>query len=101
MSVYAKLDGTLVFLMGLGNLKNIADSLLENGKSPETPVAVISNGGRKNQKVIRATLENITIESKKNNMESPAVIVIGETAEYNFFDKNMNFALTYSEYICL
>lgn len=90
MSVYAKLDGTLVFLMGLGNLKNIADSLLENGKSPETPVAVISNGGRKNQKVIRATLGNITVESEKNNMESPAVIVIGETAEYNFFDKNRN-----------
>lgn len=90
MSVYAKLDGTLVFLMGLGNLKNITDSLIENGKSSETPVAVISNGGRKNQKVVRANLKDIAIESEKNNIESPAVIVIGETAEYNFFDKNIN-----------
>ncbi|MGN0631682.1 MAG: uroporphyrinogen-III C-methyltransferase, partial [Ruminococcus sp.] len=84
MSEYAKLSGTLVFLMGLRHLKNIADSLIENGKAPDTPAAVVSNGGRKNQKTIRSTLKNIACESEKNGMESPAVIIVGETAAYDF-----------------
>lgn len=87
MSSYAKLSGTLVFLMGLNHLKAIADSLIENGKSPKTPAAVISNGGRKNQKVTRGTLLNIAEKSVENNMVSPAVIVVGDTAAYDFISR--------------
>ena len=40
----AKLEGTLVFLMSLGNLPRIADTLIQGGKSPGTPAAVIEIG---------------------------------------------------------
>lgn len=83
MSAYAKLSGTLVFLMGLGSLKDIADALVRYGKSKGTPAAVVSNGGRAEQKVIRGTLEDIAQKSDENKMVSPAVIVVGETAAYD------------------
>lgn len=40
----AETDGTLVFLMGLRNLPDIVENLIRNGKSDDTPVAVVSNG---------------------------------------------------------
>ncbi|MGN1097858.1 MAG: uroporphyrinogen-III C-methyltransferase, partial [Clostridia bacterium] len=38
----AEAEGTIVFLMGLKSLDEIARGLMENGKSPRTPAAVIS-----------------------------------------------------------
>lgn len=40
----ARCGGTLVFLMGLGHLEAIARRLLEEGRAPDTPVAVVSRG---------------------------------------------------------
>lgn len=77
--VLAKFSGTLVFLMGLGNLKDICLKLIKFGKSSGTPVAVISNGTCLNQKTVIGTLENIT--NKASSMEMPAVIVIGEVVK--------------------
>ena len=41
-----RLDGTLVFLMGLTALEQVTDGLLRAGMSPEMPAAVIENGAR-------------------------------------------------------
>ena len=49
MEHFAKLKGTLVFLMGLNNIEKITQSLIANGKDKSTPSAVISNGATKNQ----------------------------------------------------
>ena len=84
MKNYAQLDGTLVFLMGLGNVRNIAESLISNGKAPKIPAAVISNGAGANQSVLRTTLDNIADKTEKSGIKPPAVIVIGETAGYDF-----------------
>ncbi|MEE1264330.1 uroporphyrinogen-III C-methyltransferase [Ruminococcus sp.] len=82
MKVYAKLDGTLVFLMGLNHLQEIADALIQYGKSGDTPAAVISDGASERQQTIRGTLATIT--EKASQLPSPAVIVIGETALFDF-----------------
>lgn len=92
MAEYARLNGTLVFLMGLRKLPMIAEGLIENGKSPDTPAAVISNGGREGQSVIGGTLADIA--EKAENAAAPAVIVIGETASYRLItDKKVSAAL--------
>lgn len=92
MAEYARLNGTLVFLMGLRKLPMIAEGLIENGKSPETPAAVISNGGREGQSVIRGTLSDIAEKAK--DAAAPAVIVIGKTASYRLItDKKVSAAL--------
>lgn len=84
MSAYASLDGTLVFLMGLKNLKRIAKSLIKNGKDESTPAAVISNGAIADQRVVRGGLKDIAAIAEEQNLKAPAVIVIGEVAKFDF-----------------
>lgn len=90
---YALNNETLVILMGLNNLEQITKTLLLNGKNENTPAAVISNGARAEQKIIRSNLKNIAEEVKKHKINAPAVIVIGETAAYNF-SPTINLPLT-------
>lgn len=80
-SLYSKIDGTLVFLMGLSTLEIIANGLLEHGKEKTTPVAIIENGTRSNQRQLIGTLENIVSKVKQNNIKSPSVIVVGEVCQ--------------------
>lgn len=80
----AKLSGTLIFLMGLSNISEIADHLIQAGKDAATPTAVISNGTLEIQKVVRGTLDNIAEKVMKSKLTSPAVIVIGKTAEFEY-----------------
>ena len=77
----AKLEGTLVFLMGLHHLEEITNGLLQGGKPANTPAAVISRGTTPKQRVVRAKLCNLAAKTRKANLAAPAVIVIGETAE--------------------
>lgn len=71
---------TLVILMGLGHLREIADQLInDHARSPETPVAVIRWGTYEGQQTVTGTLRTIGDEAERANLRSPAVIVIGET----------------------
>lgn len=78
----AKLNGTLVFLMGLHNIENICNRLIKNGKDKNTPAAVLSKGFDKNQKRIDGTLE--TIADRAELAETPAILIIGNTAVFDF-----------------
>ena len=77
-STIAKLDGTLIFLMGLGNLEKIVENLVENGKKLDTPVAIIKDGTTSKQKTYTGTLGTIVEIVKENNVKSPVIIIIGE-----------------------
>ncbi len=72
---------TLVFLMGMENLSYIVDRLLEYGRQPSTPTAVISEGTRPQQRTIVGTLADIVGKAKKENLGPPAVIVVGEVVQ--------------------
>lgn len=74
----AKLEGTLVFLMGLGNLEKITENLIKHGKMSETPVAVIKNGTTAKQETYTGTLETIIEIVRENNVKAPVIIIIGE-----------------------
>lgn len=69
---------TLVFLMAVGNLGHIVDRLIQNGRPPSTPVAVIANGTSHRQQTIVGTLEDIVSRAEQENFQPPAVIVVGE-----------------------
>ncbi|MDY6971125.1 MAG: uroporphyrinogen-III C-methyltransferase [Thermodesulfobacteriota bacterium] len=83
--------GTLVFLMGVGNLNNIAESLITHGRSEDTPVAVIRSGTCSEQRTLVSTLRNIAGLARENNITPPAVIVVGDVVslreELNWFEK--------------
>ncbi len=71
-----KTDDTIIFLMGLHNIAKISQKLIEIGKSKEYPVAVISRGTTKDQKVVIGTLEDIV--QKVEGLPTPALIVVGQ-----------------------
>jgi uroporphyrinogen III methyltransferase/synthase len=73
--------GTLVFLMAVKNIDLIAEKLIENGRSPETPVAVIRWGTRPDQKTIVGTLQNIAEAVKEKDIKPPAVMVVGDVVK--------------------
>ena len=77
----AKLEGTLVFLMGVKNLDLIVGDLIKYGKNSKTPVAIIEKGATKNQRVTVGTLENILELVEKNKILPPAITIIGEVVE--------------------
>src|SRR3990172_2182484 len=68
--------GTVVFLMGVGRLSQIVARLVEEGRFPETPVAVIEWGTWPRQRTVTGTLQDI--REKEKGMSRPAVIVVGE-----------------------
>ncbi|NEZ46997.1 uroporphyrinogen-III C-methyltransferase [Clostridium niameyense] len=79
----ATIGGTLVFLMGIGNLSLIVENLLENGMDENTSVAVIMRGTTSKQKRVIGSLKDIEIKVKENNIVSPSVIVIGEVVRFS------------------
>ncbi|MDD5108595.1 MAG: uroporphyrinogen-III C-methyltransferase [Candidatus Omnitrophica bacterium] len=83
--------GTMVFLMGVGNLEKIIGKLIENGKPPKTLVAIIRWGTTGKQKTITGTLKNIVQLAKESKITPPAIIVVGEVVKFrkdlNWFEK--------------
>ena len=71
---------TMVFLMGLSNIESIMKKLLESGKEPSTPVAVISCGTLPEQKSVVGTISDIAEKTRVLDMQTPATIVVGEVA---------------------
>ena len=70
--------GTVCVLMGVGRLAAVVARLLEAGRDPGTPAAVIEQGATPAQRVVRATLATIAEEAGRSGIRAPAVIVVGE-----------------------
>ena len=85
LETLAKLGGTCVFLMGLHRLGCIAEKLLACGKSPDTPAAVVHGNFDGTVQAVRGTLADIAQKANEAGIETPAVIVVGETAGMELF----------------
>ena len=94
-SALAGLKGTLVFLMGVANLKKISEKLIREGKDKNTPVALISWATRPNQSVVTGTLESIYELALQKGVKPPTLIVVGEVVnlrdKLNFFEEKSLF----------
>lgn len=73
--------GTLVFLMGVGNLSMIVKNLVDNGRAETTPVALIRWGTRPEQQVLTGTLADIVAKVAEAGFTSPAIIIVGEVVK--------------------
>ncbi len=76
----ARCEGTLVFLMGLRRLGEIADRLIAEGKDPATPAAVVENGTTSRQRVLRSDLGHLAADAAAKGMQTPAITVVGPAA---------------------
>jgi uroporphyrin-III C-methyltransferase / precorrin-2 dehydrogenase / sirohydrochlorin ferrochelatase len=77
-SRYAKTSASLVIFMGVHNLGNIARLLLEHGRDPACPVAVIENGTTDAQRTVVGPLVSIADTAREAGIQPPALIVVGE-----------------------
>lgn len=75
-SSLAREHQTTVFYMGLLQAEKICQNLTLNGRSPATPVAIVSKGTRVDQHVITGQLEQLPEMAK--TVQPPALIIVGE-----------------------
>jgi uroporphyrinogen III methyltransferase / synthase len=82
---------TLVLLMAMGNLESIATKLVAHGLAALTPVAVIENGTRPNQRTVVGTLATIAGDVARAGLGAPAIVVVGDVVslrpQLQWFDK--------------
>jgi uroporphyrin-III C-methyltransferase/precorrin-2 dehydrogenase/sirohydrochlorin ferrochelatase len=69
---------TAVFYMGLARLDHIVGKLLEQGAAATRPAGIIAQGTTAQQRVITATLATIRELASSANVESPALLVVGD-----------------------
>jgi len=74
----AKGPDTLVFLMGIKNIKKIKDNLIKGGRNPQTPACIIQWGTLPQQKVVTGQLSDIDLIAKLNKIKPPAIIIVGD-----------------------
>ncbi len=68
---------TLVIYMGLNGARHITDKLIDEGASPNLPVAIIENGTHQNARVLQSTLEKMADIVERFGIKSPALLVVG------------------------
>src|SRR3954471_1841056 len=73
-----RLRGTLVVLMGVDTAPAIAAALVEHGREPTTPVAVVTDGSTPTQRVVRTTLDGLAKTMADEGIRPPAGWVVGD-----------------------
>ena len=83
--------GTLVFFMGMKNLPHIVQKLVEAGKAPQTPAALVHWGTTTRHRSLVATLETLQAEAEAQHFTAPSIIVVGSVASLheslNWYEK--------------
>ena len=82
-------DMTLAVYMGLVNVDEIVTRLIEAGRPPATPVAIIEQGTTANQRRVLTTLVELPAAVDREEVKAPAIVVIGRVVslanELNWF----------------
>lgn len=73
--------GTLIFLMSVGNIKIIVNSLLKDGWPKETPIAAVEHGTCYDQRVITGTLDDFLETAEKKQLRTPGLFIVGKVVE--------------------
>nr|WP_208408811.1 uroporphyrinogen-III C-methyltransferase [Xanthomonas sp. CFBP 8151] len=71
---------TLAFYMGVAGLDGIQQRLLQAGRAPATPFALVENGSRPQQRVITGSLASLAATAQRHAVRAPALLLLGEVA---------------------
>ncbi len=72
---------TVVFYMGLNNVKSLCEELKKHGRDAKTPAALIEKGTTPDQRVFIGDLDTLADLVLKNDVKAPTLIVVGEVVE--------------------
>lgn len=73
--------GTIVIYMGIKTLPGITKKLIDHGRSPDTPVAVVRWASTPQQRSVVGTLATICEVVAKADIKPPALIIVGEVVK--------------------
>jgi uroporphyrin-III C-methyltransferase / precorrin-2 dehydrogenase / sirohydrochlorin ferrochelatase len=71
---------TLAFYMAVAKLDDIEQRLIGAGRNPNTPVALVENGTRPDQRVLLGSLSDLANLARHHELKSPAMLYVGEVA---------------------
>jgi uroporphyrin-III C-methyltransferase len=93
----AQLNSTVVILMGFKKLAQIVE-VFKDADKHDLPVALIQNGSFEDEKIALGTVDTILKEVKKNDMGTPALIVLGEVVKLHpVFQKKLGVKNVFKE----
>ena len=78
----SKATPVIVVYMAMKKIDIIAEKLMQAGRSPEEPVAIITQATTPQQQVLTTTLRTAASEAKNAGLEPPSIIVFGAVASY-------------------
>lgn len=73
-----RLNGTLVFLMGISSMEEILEGLIQAGMEKSTPAAVLEKGTLASQRYVISTVGHLKEEVEKVGLHTPAIILVGQ-----------------------
>lgn len=74
---------TICVYMGVTHLSTVVNKLIQYGKAPQTPIALIHWGTLRGQRTVVGTLETIEVLVREAKITNPSMIVIGEVVTLN------------------
>ncbi|HAK98992.1 MAG TPA: uroporphyrinogen-III C-methyltransferase, partial [Rhodobiaceae bacterium] len=87
----SKATPVIVVYMAMKKIDVIAEKLMQAGRSPEEPVAIITQATTPDQEVLTSTLRSAAADAKSAGLEPPSIIVFGAVASFadklSWFDK--------------
>ncbi len=94
----ARAGGTLVLYMGVSRLTKIASALIDGGRSPHTPAAIIEWGTYPRQRTVTATLATLAERAAREKVIAPSIAIVGDVVklrdEMSWFDRRPLFGRT-------
>jgi uroporphyrin-III C-methyltransferase/precorrin-2 dehydrogenase/sirohydrochlorin ferrochelatase len=82
-------NSTVVFYMGLSNLREITSNLLERGCAAETPFAVVAQGTLDEQQVLLGNVSDIADKLEQHPLPSPALLIMGDVVNANGYAQQL------------
>lgn len=73
---------TLVYYMGMSNLKPIASKLIAEGRPAETPMLLLSNVSLANEQCFKTTIGEMAASPKKD-FPTPLIALVGKVAQFH------------------
>lgn len=77
----ARSGGTLVLMMAVERIETIAETLIRDGRSPETPVMVVQDGTLPTQRSLYATLSTVAERVTAAGIRPPAIVIVGDVVK--------------------
>ena len=71
---------TLAFYMAVRRFSTLMNALIDNGRAPDTPIAIIEKASTPQQRVLRGTLGQLLLLSEAHGVTAPAMLIVGEVA---------------------